>query len=85
MLEISRTPLLETNELTFSIIELLALYKEVQEYWDSGKLDVPEDVTLLFADDNFGTLRRLPCGDEISRKGGAGVSCQFKYLRNFFH
>lgn len=64
---------LELKKLTLSL-ELLALYKEVQEYWDSGKLDVPDDVTLLFADDNFGTLRRLPFGDEVNRKGGAGVS-----------
>lgn len=53
--------------------ELLALYKEVQEYWDAGRLDVPDDVTLLFADDNFGTCRRLPSGDEAKRSGGAGV------------
>lgn len=49
------------------------MYKEVQEYWDSGRLDVPDDVTLLFADDNFGTCRRLPSGDEAKRSGGAGV------------
>ena len=56
------------------ILELLALYKEVQEYYDAGKLNVPEDVTLLFADDNFGTIRRLPSLTEQGRKGGAGVS-----------
>lgn len=61
------------EKLTFS--ELLALYKEVQEYYDAGKLSVPEDVTLLFADDNFGTIRRLPSRAERGRKGGAGVSC----------
>ncbi|KAK6074572.1 hypothetical protein SCUP234_08102 [Seiridium cupressi] len=52
--------------------QLIALYRKVQEYWDSGRLDVPEDVTLLFADDNFGSIRRLPTGNEIHRKGGAG-------------
>ena len=54
-------------------LELLALYKEVQEQYESGRLDVPNDVTLLFADDNFGTIRRLPCSKETERKGGAGV------------
>lgn len=57
-----------------SYTELLALYKEVQEYWDTNGLDVPEDVTLLFADDNFGSIRRLPSGAETQRSGGAGVS-----------
>lgn len=52
--------------------ELLALYKEVQEYFEGG-LAVPEDVTLLFADDNFGNIRRLPVGPEESRAGRAGV------------
>ncbi|CZR58673.1 uncharacterized protein PAC_08565 [Phialocephala subalpina] len=51
--------------------QLLALYKEVQEYFENG-LEVPEDVTLLFADDNFGTIRRLPTSDEAERKGRAG-------------
>jgi hypothetical protein len=55
-----------------SIIEALALYKEVQSIYDDG-LEVPDDVTLLFADDNFGSLRRLPNDAEIERKGGIGV------------
>ena len=50
----------------------MALYKEVQEYYDNG-LPIPEDITLLFADDNFGTVRRLPSGAESTRRGGAGV------------
>jgi hypothetical protein len=53
--------------------ELLALYKEVQQQYESGRLEVPDDVTLLFADDNFGTIRRLPHGEESKRKGGAGA------------
>jgi hypothetical protein len=43
----------------------------VQQYYDNG-LEIPEDVTLLFADDNFGTIRRLPYGDETERPGGSG-------------
>src|ERR1700759_2486080 len=61
-----------TDWLTIAL-ELLALYKEVQQQYDSGRLEVPDDVTLLFADDNFGTMRRLPQGDEAKRKGGAGA------------
>jgi len=36
-----------------------ALYKEVQTYYDRG-MRVPDDVTLLFSDDNWGDVRRLP-------------------------
>lgn len=60
-------------DLSNMFVELLALYKEVQDQYETGRLEVPDDVTLLFADDNFGTIRRLPCGKEIEREGGAGV------------
>lgn len=55
------------------VSELLALYKEVQEQYEGGGLEIPDDITLLFSDDNFGSVRRLPCGEETGRKGGAGV------------
>lgn len=42
--------------------------------FETGRLSVPDDVTLLFQDDNFGTIRRLPTKEEAKRKGGAGVS-----------
>lgn len=45
----------------------------MQQQYEGGRLEVPDDVTLLFADDNFGTIRRLPYGSERERKGGAGV------------
>lgn len=50
----------------------MALYNEVQKYYDNG-LQVPEDVTLLFSDDNFGSIRRLPNEEEKKRPGGSGV------------
>ncbi|PVH84775.1 glycoside hydrolase family 115 protein [Cadophora sp. DSE1049] len=62
------------------VTQLLALYKEVQDQYDTGRLEVPDDVTLLFADDNFGTIRRLPQGKEAERKGGAGVYYHFEYV-----
>ncbi|GLI76666.1 hypothetical protein PoHVEF18_004940 [Penicillium ochrochloron] len=55
-----------------AVPQVLALYKEVQDLYEAGKFTVPEDVTLLFADDNFGSLRRLPSGSEERRSGGAG-------------
>ncbi len=58
--------------------QVWALYKEVQEYYDKG-MTVPDDVTLLFADDNWGQVRRLPI-DNVNRKGGYGVYYHFDYV-----
>jgi hypothetical protein len=58
--------------------QIWALYKEVQDYYDHG-MKVPDDVTLLFADDNWGQVRRLPTGD-LNRKGGYGVYYHFDYV-----
>jgi hypothetical protein len=43
-------------------------------------LQVPEDITLLWADDNWGNVRRLPLLNETSRAGGAGVYYHFDYV-----
>lgn len=59
--------------------QLWALYKEVQEYYDQG-MRVPEDVTLLFADDNWGNIRRLPDVGDSTREGGYGVYYHFDYV-----
>lgn len=71
-----------------AVPQVLALYKEVQDLYQAGEFKVPDDVTLLFADDNFGTLRRLPSGSEKSRAGGAGVSLtdlsQFQGYQNLW-
>ena len=58
--------------------QIWALYKEVQDYYDHG-MKVPDDVTLLFADDNWGQIRRLPTG-ALNRKGGYGVYYHFDYV-----
>jgi hypothetical protein len=52
--------------------QLWALFTEVQKYYDAG-LRVPDDVTLLFTDDNVGNLRRVPTPEERNRSGGAGI------------
>jgi Glycosyl hydrolase family 115/Gylcosyl hydrolase family 115 C-terminal domain len=58
--------------------QVWALYKEVQDYYDHG-MKVPDDVTLLFSDDNWGEIRRLPTND-LSRQGGYGVYYHFDYV-----
>src|SRR5690606_22105500 len=58
--------------------QVWALYKEVQDYYDQG-MQVPDDVTLLFADDNWGQIRRLPAAAD-GRSGGYGVYYHFDYV-----
>jgi hypothetical protein len=59
--------------------QLWALYKEVQGYYERG-MRVPDDVTLLWSDDNWGDLRRLPTAEERKRSGGAGIYYHFDYV-----
>lgn len=59
--------------------QLWALYKEVQDYYDKG-MRVPDDVTLLLCDDNWGNIRRLPMLHEKPRKGGYGIYYHFDYV-----
>jgi hypothetical protein len=62
-----------------TVPQVWALYKEVQGYYERG-MRVPDDVTLLWADDNWGNIRRLPTPDERLRPGGAGVYYHFDYV-----
>lgn len=56
-----------------------ALYKEVQDYYDKG-MRVPDDVTLLLSDDNWGDIRRLPSLTDKPRSGGYGIYYHFDYV-----
>jgi hypothetical protein len=56
-----------------------ALYKEVQDYYDKG-MRVPDDITLLLCDDNWGNVRKLPNLGEKPRKGGYGLYYHFDYV-----
>jgi hypothetical protein len=56
-----------------------ALYKEVQDYYDKG-MRVPDDVTLLLCDDNWGNVRRLPKLEEPPRTGGYGMYYHFDFV-----
>lgn len=47
-------------------------YKEVQEIYNQG-LELPEDVTVLWVDDNHGFIRQLSNDRERARRGGSGV------------
>ena len=59
--------------------QIWALYKEVQDYYDAG-LRVPDDVTILLCDDNWGNVRRIPTAEEKKRKGGWGLYYHVDYV-----
>jgi hypothetical protein len=68
----------EINPDVTKVPQLWCLYKEVQEYFNAG-MRVPDDVTLLWAEDNWGNIRRLPGAEERKRSGGAGIYYHFDY------
>ena len=59
--------------------QVWALYKEVQLYYENG-LRVPDDVTILLSDDNWGDVRRLPNMEEQKRTGGWGMYYHVDYV-----
>ena len=59
--------------------QVWALYKEVLDYYDKG-MKVPDDVTLLLCDDNWGNVRRVPNAKERKNKGGWGLYYHVDYV-----
>ena len=60
--------------------QVWALYKEVQDYYDKG-MRVPDDVTLLFSDDNWGNIRRLAVARRHARAPAASaIYYHFDYV-----
>jgi hypothetical protein len=69
----------QMNREVTKVPQVWALYKEVSDYYDHG-MRVPDDVTLLWCDDNWGNIRRLPTPAERKRSGGAGIYYHFDYV-----
>ncbi|HEX6351546.1 glycosyl hydrolase 115 family protein [Actinophytocola sp.] len=59
--------------------QVWTLYKEVQRYWDKG-LRAPDDVTVVFTDDNWGNMRKQPDLTLPPRAGGYGMYYHFDYV-----
>ncbi len=53
-------------------------YKEVLDVYNTG-LEVPEDVTLMWCDDNYGYIRHFPTEAEAARPGGNGIYYHVSY------
>jgi Glycosyl hydrolase family 115/Gylcosyl hydrolase family 115 C-terminal domain len=62
-----------------AIPQIFCPYKEVLADYRAG-LRVPDDVTVVFPDDNFGYIRYFPNAEEQKRKGGFGVYYHISYL-----
>ncbi|MGH3391685.1 MAG: glycosyl hydrolase 115 family protein, partial [Actinomadura sp.] len=69
----------ETGKDLTTIPQVFTLYKEVQRYWDRG-MRPPDDVTVVFADDNWGNMRKLPDQSLPERAGGYGLYYHFDYV-----
>ncbi|MDE6089891.1 MAG: glycosyl hydrolase 115 family protein [Duncaniella sp.] len=61
-----------------SVPQIFIPYKEVLEIMDNG-LEIPEDVTLVWCDDNYGHISRLSDSIQQQRKGGAGIYYHLSY------
>ncbi|MBN2020275.1 MAG: glycosyl hydrolase 115 family protein [Sedimentisphaerales bacterium] len=68
----------EVNPDVTKVTQLWCPYKETQEYYDKG-FRPPDDITILWCDDNWGNIRRLPTADERKRSGGAGIYYHFDF------
>lgn len=58
--------------------QALTLYKEVLELYSLG-LKVPDDVTLVWPEDNYGYINQLSNTQERARSGGSGVYYHISY------
>lgn len=58
--------------------QLFIPYKEVLDVYHAG-LQVPEDVCLVWCDDNYGMVRHFPTAEERARKGGNGIYYHVSY------
>ncbi|KAI1165187.1 hypothetical protein F5B18DRAFT_660558 [Nemania serpens] len=59
--------------------QVWTIYKEVATYYAAGLLP-PDDVTLMFTDDNWGNIQRLPLANETARSGGIGMYYHLEYV-----
>jgi hypothetical protein len=68
----------EVNPAVSEIPQIFIPYKEVLELYNNG-VRVPDDVTLIWPDDNHGQLRQLPTAAERQRAGGNGLYYHISY------
>lgn len=62
-----------------NIPQIFVPYKETMEVYEAG-LNVPDDITLVWPDDNYGYMKRLSNDEEQKRSGKSGVYYHLSYL-----
>jgi len=67
------------RELSTDVPQVWTLYKEVQRYWAKG-LRPPDDVIVVFTDDNWGNVRKMPDLSLPPHPGGYGLYYHFDYV-----
>ena len=61
-----------------SVPQMFMPYKEVLQIMENG-LELPDDVTIVWCDDNYGYMTRLPDPEQQKRSGGHGVYYHLSY------
>ncbi|KAL4949057.1 hypothetical protein BDW69DRAFT_198406 [Aspergillus filifer] len=79
VIETQRDILSEYHENIIAVNQVWTIYKQVATYYAAG-VNPPEDVTLMFTDDNWGNIMRLPTAEEAARPGGIGLYYHFEYV-----
>lgn len=62
-----------------NVPQIFVPYKETLDIYDAG-LKVPEDITIVWPDDNYGYMKRVSNQNERERRGGSGVYYHLSYL-----
>ena len=66
------------NDDVTQVPQVFIPYKEVLDIYHAG-LDVPDDVCLMWCDDNYGYIRHFPTDEERARSGGNGIYYHVSY------
>lgn len=61
-----------------AVPQVFTVYKEVLDIYDGG-IKLPDDITLVWPDDNYGYIQRLNNDKENVRAGGSGVYYHASY------
>lgn len=68
-----------TGKKATDIPQIFVPYKETMDIYENG-LKVPDDITLVWVDDNYGYMKRVANPEEQKRSGGSGVYYHLSYL-----
>ena len=68
-----------TKKKAADIPQIFVPYKETMDIYENG-LQVPDDITLVWVDDNYGYMKRVSNPEEQQRSGRSGVYYHLSYL-----